>query len=898
VNPEKFHPQAAPATLATQKRFKFLFVGGTIFRKGPDVLLQAYLANFTAADDVCLVIKDFGGRSVYAGQTFEAKIRAVQAQPGAPEILYINEELPPDALPGLYTACDCLVLPYRGEGFGLPVLEAMACGRPVMVTRGGATDDFVRDDFAWRIPAQRQVFGGEISGMKLAGAGWLLEPEAGALGRFLREAAANPTETRRRGGLAAQHARHYFTWAQAGALAAQRLQTLGRVIRDAATVSAPKAAPAAPVKITLPPAALIGHLAEARELVRQKKTRAAWEAVLAALAKRPFHPEAYLLLAEIALSVGAGRPARLCAEHARHLAPNWKPAKKLLNQRFNGTAQPEWLKLPEALQTPEAGRRPRLSVCLIVKNEEKFLGRCLDSVRGLASQIVVVDTGSTDRTAAIAREHGAEAHEFAWTDDFSAARNAALEHATGDWVLMLDADEELSAEGREKLPRAMTDPAVMAWRLPLVDVGREANGFTYVPRMFRNAPALFYVGRVHEQVFSSVEVRCAEWGLANRIGDATLIHHGYTEAMMRDRNKVERNLRLLERAVEELPGEPHLLMHLGLELTRSGRAAEGLERDLEAFEILSAKPAREVVPELRETLLMQAAAHMTAAKRFDEVARVLTSPLAELGGGLTASLHFSLGLAQFELRRFREAADQMRQCLAKRQQPTCTSVNAEIKTAAPHLCLALCLDRAGDPAGAEAAYQAGLAETGLDGSLRREYARWLAGQNRPVEALQQLHQLVTQHDQDLAAWQLGGQIALSRPQFLKFARDWTGEALRRRPEDPLLLAQRAEVLLLSEDLAGALPLWEQLWEQTAQPGALAALILCETVEALTTHAPEEGAEEAAVSRAFIQWYRKLLAVKGQKTMVRLNGQTEKLGRALPTAARMLEAAMGEARAAA
>ena len=894
VNPQRFHPQAAPAKLATTKRFKFLFVGGTIFRKGPDVLLQAYLANFTAADEVCLVIKDFGGRSVYAGQTFEAKIRAAQAQPNAPEILYINEELPPDDLPGIYTACDCLVLPYRGEGFGLPVLEAMACGRPVIVTSGGATDDFVRDDFAWRIPARRQIFGHEISGLKLAGAGWLLEPDAEALGRFLREAVAQPGETRRRGERAAQHARQFFTWAQAGAFAAQRLQALGRALPETATVPAPQAAPAAPVKITLPPAALIGHLAGARDLLRQKKARAAWEAVLAALAKRPFHPEAYLLLAEIALTVGAGRIARLCAEHARHLAPDWKPAKKLLNQRFNGTAQPEWLKLPAELPTPEAERRPRLTVCLIVKNEEKFLGRCLDSVRGLASQIVVVDTGSTDRTVAIALEHGAEIHEFAWTDDFSAARNAALEHATGDWVLMLDADEELTAEGREKLPLAMANPAVMAWRLPLMDVGREANGFTYVPRFYRNAPALFYLGRVHEQVFSSVEVRCAEWGLANRIGDAPLIHHGYTDAMMRDRNKVARNLRLLERAIEELPGEPHLLMHLGLELTRSGRATEGLERDLEAFTILSARPAREVVPELRETLLMQVGAHLTAARRFDEVARVLTSPLAELGGGLTASLHFSLGLAQFELRRFREAADQMRQCLAKRLQPTCTSINQEIKTAAPHLCLAMCLDRAGDPAGTEAAYQAGLAETGLDTSLRREYARWLAGQNRLVEALQQLHQLVTQQNQDLAAWQLGGQIALSRPQFLKFARDWTEEALQRRPEDPLLLAQRAEVLLLSEDLAAALPLWEQLWVQTAQPGALAALILCETVEALTTHAPDEGTEEAAVSRAFIQWYRKLLAVKGQKTMMRLNAQTEKLGRALPMAARMLDAAMGEA----
>ena len=180
----------------------------------------------------------------------------------------------------------------------------------------------------------------------------------GGAGAVPARSGGESAATRRRGELAAQHARQSFTWAQAAGLAAQRIEALGRIIPDAAAVTAPKAAPAAPVKITLPPAALMGHLAEARELVRQKKSRAAWEAVLAALAKRPFHPEAYLLLAEIALNVGDGRPARLCAEHARHLAPGWKPAKKLLNQRFNGAAQPEWLKLPAELRTPEAERRP------------------------------------------------------------------------------------------------------------------------------------------------------------------------------------------------------------------------------------------------------------------------------------------------------------------------------------------------------------------------------------------------------------------------------------------------------------------------------------------------------------------------------------------------------------
>ena len=72
-----------------------------------------------------------------------------------------------------------------------------------------------------------------------------------------------------------------------------------------------------------------------------------------------------------------------------------------------------------------------------------------------------------------------------------------------------------------------------------VDIDRELDGCSYVPRLFRNGPGLFYLGRVHEQIFSSIEVRRAEWGLENKIGDATLIHHGYTQELVRDRNKVE-----------------------------------------------------------------------------------------------------------------------------------------------------------------------------------------------------------------------------------------------------------------------------------------------------------------------------------------------------------------------
>jgi glycosyltransferase involved in cell wall biosynthesis/FMN phosphatase YigB (HAD superfamily)/Tfp pilus assembly protein PilF len=898
VDLKKFHPQVAPMKLATQKKFKFLFVGGTIFRKGPDLLLKAYLENFTDADDICLVIKDFGGKTVYAGQTFESQIRAAQLQPNAPEILYLNQELPPDTLPGLYTACDCLVLPYRGEGFGLPALEAMAAGLPVIVTAGGATDDFVRDTFAWRIPADRKIFGHEISGMKLAGAGWLLEPDVAALGRFLREAFAKPAETRQRGQLAAQHAKQFCSWQNSAPIMARRIHELAGAGMSAGQlaqqqVSSTKTSTVTKAKITLPPCALSGHLAEARELVRQKKFRAAWEAALSALASRPFHPEAFLLLAEIAQSVGDGQSAKLCADHARRIAPGWKPARKFLNQRLKGGARPEWLKLPESLNSQPSTLN--LSVCLIVKNEEKFLGQCLKSIREIASQIVVVDTGSTDRTVEIAKEFGAKIHAFAWCDDFSAARNAALEHATGDWVLVLDADEELSADGLDKLKLAMINPAVMAWRLPIVDVGREADGCSYVPRFFRNAPGLFYVGRVHEQVFSSIEVQRAEWGLENRIGDATLIHHGYTAEVTRDRNKIERNLNLLKRAVEELPDEPHLLMNLGLELARSGQEAGALMRYEEAFDTLLTKPATEIVPELRETFLMQFCARLTAAKRFDEVVRVLTSPLAGMHGGLTATLHFSLGLSYLELSRFSEGADQMRHCLAKRHQRSLAPINKEIHTAAPHHCLAMSLLKLGDSDGAEKAFQAGLTENGRLSELKVDYAKFLAAQNRPIEALQQLNELVQADAHNAVAWRLGGEVALSKPEFLEFARDWTGEAIRQLPDDGCIVAQRAEVLLLSQEIVAALPFWNRTINGERPPRAVAAQILCATASSQPVVGLSGRDEEIVVSRAFMDWYRRLVSVGARNTVIGLNSRVEILRPILPAAAGILDGVNEETR---
>ena len=485
----------------------------------------------------------------------------------------------------------------------------------------------------------------------------------------------------------------------------------------------------------MPPVASLGRLGEARELFGRKNYPAAWAAALAAIAKRPCHPEACLLLAEIALAAGDGKSAKLCAQRARDFAPAWSPVKQFLCKPLKGDAKLEWLVLPESVQSPKS-KVQSLSVCLIVKNEEKFLAQCLKSVRGLASQIVVVDTGSTDRTVEIAREFGAEIYSFAWCDDFSAARNAALEHATGDWILMLDADEELPAAQHAKLLADMKNANVIGFRLPLVNVGQENEGRSFIPRLFRNAPEVFFHGRIHEQIFPSLIVPAKKWGLKTALGTAEILHHGYTPEMVRDRNKIERNLKLLRTAVLENPADVNLVMNFGLELVRSDDLAGGIEKYREAYEMMSAQPVADLVPELREVLLTQFTSQLYKVRGHEEVVSVLNSPLAKRGG-LTASLHFALGLAHFELKQFSEAADQMRQCLTKRKQPGLTPINTDILTAAPSHCLALCLARLDDAAGAEKAFAAALAETGHVEEAKLDYAKFLQNQKRPVEALHQ-----------------------------------------------------------------------------------------------------------------------------------------------------------------
>ena len=157
---------------------RLLFVGGVIGRKGPDVLLEAYREAFAGRDDVTLVIKDFGAAGVYSGADRDG-LRAYAGAGTLPRLVLLEDELSGEEMAALYRACDVLVHPYRGEGFAMPVLEAMACGLPVVVTGGGPTDEFCPPDAGWRIRAERRPLpDGRVDNWVCAAPPWMFEPDA------------------------------------------------------------------------------------------------------------------------------------------------------------------------------------------------------------------------------------------------------------------------------------------------------------------------------------------------------------------------------------------------------------------------------------------------------------------------------------------------------------------------------------------------------------------------------------------------------------------------------------------------------------------------------------------------------------------------------------------------
>lgn len=231
-----------------------------------------------------------------------------------------------------------------------------------------------------------------------------------------------------------------------------------------------------------------------------------------------------------------------------------------------------------------------LSLCLIARNEERFLAGCLESARGYVDEVVLVDTGSKDATVDIARAMGARLLTRPWDDDFAAARNFGLDAARGTHVLVLDADERLAPGAGEALRDAIERRDLLLGLLPLHNASaldaRPAEVLAgacrigapvWVPRLFPRLPQLRFTRRVHETLargFHSLRVA----GLGDGFPvEAPLIHLGEVAALRAELGRDVRNERLMRLALAEDPRDGDLAGYLVAALLKAERRAEARE---------------------------------------------------------------------------------------------------------------------------------------------------------------------------------------------------------------------------------------------------------------------------------------------------------------------------------
>ena len=221
------------------------------------------------------------------------------------------------------------------------------------------------------------------------------------------------------------------------------------------------------------------------------------------------------------------------------------------------------IEAPETAGSPGTG--VRLSLCMIVKNEEKNIGKAISWAKNITYEQIVVDTGSTDSTVKLAEEMGAKVYHFEWVDDFSAARNYAIDQASGNWIAVFDADEYMTPEDAGRLlgflcelhmNPEMSDKykVLLCQLLNIDDDGKPMSRYSAM-RIFRNVPEIHYAGSVHEHLLA--DPNSVLW-----VDDIKIIHTGYSKSAYKEKNKTERNIKILRTELTKNPEDMYLKAYL------------------------------------------------------------------------------------------------------------------------------------------------------------------------------------------------------------------------------------------------------------------------------------------------------------------------------------------------
>lgn len=221
-------------------------------------------------------------------------------------------------------------------------------------------------------------------------------------------------------------------------------------------------------------------------------------------------------------------------------------------------------------------KKSTVSLCMIVRDNETIIHDALSSIQPWVDEMIVVDTGSQDRTVELAEALGAQVYHFPWCDDFSAARNESLKYASGDWIFWMDSDDIINEEqGRNlrELVNSTHQDNILGYVMQVHCPSKSLNGghqdITVVDhiKLFRNRPNLQFEHRIHEQIIPAIRRANGEVAWT----DIFVVHAGSDQSELGKERKLERDFHLLSLDLKERPDHPFVLFNLGMTLADSGQ---------------------------------------------------------------------------------------------------------------------------------------------------------------------------------------------------------------------------------------------------------------------------------------------------------------------------------------
>jgi GT2 family glycosyltransferase/ubiquinone/menaquinone biosynthesis C-methylase UbiE/Tfp pilus assembly protein PilF len=298
-----------------------------------------------------------------------------------------------------------------------------------------------------------------------------------------------------------------------------------------------------------------------------------------------------------------------------------------------------------------------LSLCLITKDEEKNIARCINSVKDIVDEIVVVDTGSKDKTVEIAESFGAKIIHAKWEDDFSKARNIAIENAKSDWILFLDADEEIKKEDVGKIRPLLNDDTIEAYILKFVSfLGTNTNNKSteenYNFRLFRNNGRLRYIYPIHENLRNVEKGEVPVYKKA----DVTILHYGYLLETIIGKKKSQRNISIISRYLLEHPEDKFQHGNLAVEYFNIGEYHKALKH------LLIATKGMDVKTNGATRLLRYLILTYSALKDYDTALRIIRDAKEYYAD--VPDFKFFEGTIYMDQKRYEKAIEMFKECLA------------------------------------------------------------------------------------------------------------------------------------------------------------------------------------------------------------------------------------------